>query len=242
MPPSLRVYLQRTSTARSPHLEQLLGDPPLHWRDGISAPEPLPAQRNPEARTALCSCRQLSPSKALSTRVVSAAWVGSEADARSMQDAGRSPPQPQERLSRDFHGGGDSQDSGGKRSADSHRAPFPLLLIAHFLHMCLRTLHTKDALKRCSIIALRILEFKRSNSDVWAQKSPPEGDACFSASSTQGLLGRRQRPRQRLLPVLQFLPPWKFQAPARQEKEASRAPGFQEASMRGAQGREGQDQ
>lgn len=96
--------------------------------------------------------------------------------------------------------------------------------------------------KMLSIIALRILEFKRSNSDVWAQKSPPEGDACFSASSTQGLLGRRQRPRQRLLPVLQFLPPWKFQAPARQEKEASRAPGFQEASMRGAQGREGQDQ
>lgn len=142
----------------------------------------------------MCTSGQLSPSKALSTHVVSAAWARVRlAPTSCMTPVDPHSPQPQERLSWDFHlyGGGDSQDSGGMRSADSraeHRAPRPGLLPPSPHCPPPPPLPQDIAHKRRSIIALRILECKRSKSDVWAQKSPPEGDACFSASSTQGLL------------------------------------------------------
>lgn len=53
MAPSLRMCLHRTCTARSPHLEQLLGDAPLHGRDGTggmngtSAPSPCLPEGTP---------------------------------------------------------------------------------------------------------------------------------------------------------------------------------------------------
>lgn len=43
---------------------------------------------------------------------------------------------------------------------------------------------------------------------MWAQELPPEGNACFSTASPQGLICRRDvRPRQGELPKLDTAPP-----------------------------------
>lgn len=73
---------------------------------------------------------------------------------------------------------------------------------------------------------------------MWVQKLPPEGGACFSAASEPVLLEGDEAKARRAAQTGRYLvPPWESQGPRVTRGERRQDPGFQEESVRGAQGK-----